>query len=716
MNPSNQAVALPPRRRFLKASATLAGGLAVGFWLPGAQRAQAAGSLHTPNAWVHIADDNTITLISNQSEMGQGVYTALPMLLAEELDVDVRRVKVAIAPPGAVYVNPVLHAQLTGGSSSVRGMYEPLRLAGAQVRQMLLTAAAARWNVDRSLLKTDNAVVTGPGGRRATFGQLAQAASQLPVPQDAQPKDPKDFKLVGKPTRRLDTPAKVNGTAVFGVDVRLPGMVYAAIEMCPVVGGSVRSFDGSGAKAQRGVIDVVSTGDGVAVVADSWWRAKKAREALRIVWDEGPSAKVSTASMRETFQRALDAGTPIEIAKPVGDVDAAMARAAKVHRVEYWSQSLAHATLEPMNFTASYRDGKIRLIGPTQFQQAAQGAVAAALKLKPEDVSVETTFLGGGFGRRIEVDFIVQAALVSRAVERPVKLLWTREDDMTHDFYRPIAVNRIEVGLDADGMPLAWKYRASSQSIFVRVFGWDPKKLDPLMVEYAVTPYKLPNARYEVVHSDAGLRVGFWRSVSHPFNAFVNEGLIDELAALAGKDAVAYRLALLQEQPRAARVLELAAQKGGWGRPAPAGRVRGVAFMEGYEGLHAMVAELSVEGSAVRVHKVTVACDIGRMVNPDTVRAQIESSVAFGLGAALMQEVTFENGRAQQRNFDGFPMLRMHEHPPQIDITLVPSEEKPGGIGEPVTALMIAATANAVSAATGRRVRRLPITAQMLSA
>ena len=705
------------RRNFLKSSALAGGTLMLGMTLPFAGGRLALASVaHRPNAWIRISDDNTITLLSNHSEMGQGVYTALPMLLAEELSVDLKQVKIEIAPPGKAYINPILGGQLTGGSASVRGMHIILRTAGAQVREMLVSAAAAKWGVDASRLTAANGVVSGPGGKRATYGQLAEAASRLPVPENVRLKDAKDFRIVGKSIKRLDTPSKVNGSAVFGIDVKLPGMVYAAIQMCPVVGGSVKSFDGTAAKTQPGVIDVVPTGDGVAVVADSWWRARKARDLLKIEWDEGPSAKVSTASLRNTFLKALDTGTPIPAGKPVGDVDAALQKAAKVFRADYWSHSLAHATLEPQNFTAYYKDGKLRLIGPTQNQGAAQAVLAMVLQMKPEDITVETTFLGGGFGRRLELDFIIQAALISKALSRPVKLIWTREDDTTHDFYRPIAINRFEIGLDEKGMPTAWKFKLSSQSVTMRFFQWkDPNQYDPFMAEYAITAYNLPNAKYDIYNTDAGMRVGFWRAVSHPINTFANEGVIDELAALAGKDPVAYRLSLLEGKARHTHVLEVAARKSGWDTPVPAGRTRGVALMEGYEGVHALVSEISLLGGVVKVHKVTVVSDIGMLVNPDIAKAQIQSSVAFGLGAALMQEITFENGRAQQRNFDSYPLLRMNEHPPLIDITLVESAASPAGIGEPIAAVVQAATANAVSTALGKRIRKLPMTPEAIS-
>lgn len=695
------------RRGFVKGSAAMSGGMLVGFTLPFGGPAQAAGLVHTPNAWVHIADDNTITLMSARAEMGQGVYTSMPMLIAEELNVDVQKVKVAFAPPGKVYGNALIFGlQLTGGSTSVREGWEKLRIAGAQVREMLVAAAAQKWGVDASTLKAENGVVTGPKGKKATYGQLAEAASRLPVPEKVAIKDASQFRIVGKPTTRLDTPAKVNGTARFGIDVKLPGMVYASLEQTPVLGGTVKSFDASKAKAMPGVIDVVQIPDGVAVVADSYWRAVKAREVLKVEWDEGPNANLSTTAMFAGTRAALDSGKPLPL-KKVGDAAGVIAGAAKVVRAEYMTQNLSHSPMEPMNFTAHFEGDRIRLIGPTQWPDNAQGTVAKLLGIKPENVAVESTFLGGGFGRRIDIDFIIQAAQISKAVNKPVKLIWTREDDMQHDFYRPLAVHRLAAAVGADGKPTAHTWRVASQSITGRVFGLPPEAPDGLMTEAAVALYDIPAVQHDTVKHDAGLRVGYWRAVSHNMNAFANESFIDELAAAAGKDPVAYRLSLLDSQPRAAAVLKQAADKAGWNTPAPAGRARGVALMEGYDSYVAQVVEVSMKDGAPVVHKATVVADVGQMVNPDTVLAQIQSSVIFGLSAALWGEITVEKGRIQQFNFDKFRVMRNHEAP-QVDVTLVQSKEKPGGIGEPVTALQAPSVANAMAALTGKRVRRTP--------
>lgn len=696
------------RRDFLKTSTAVSGGLILGIALPGVlSQADAAGTLHTPNAWVHIADDNTITLISARSEMGQGVYTSLPMLIAEELGVDIRKIKVAIAPPNAVYINTLLDAQLTGGSTSVREGWEKLRVAGAQVRTMLISAAASKWHVDASTLRVEDGMVIGASGKKATFGSLAEAASKLPVPKDVVLKDPKDFKIVGKATKRLDTPLKVNGSAVYGIDVKLPGMVYASLEQCPVIGGKVVSFDATKAKTMPGVIDVVQIDDGVAVVANSYWRAKKARDVLSVKWDEGAGAKLNNAVMMAGIREAEKSSKIIAINK-TGDCAAALKTAAKTVKAEYQSQLLAHATLEPQNFTADYKNGKCLVIGPTQFQQGAQGEVAKALGLKPEDITVQTTFIGGGFGRRLDIDFIVQAAQISKAVGKPVKLLWSREDDTTHDFYRPMALHRMAGGLDASGKPVALDFQLTSQSVTQRAFGLPKDTLDPFMAEAAVVGYNIPNMKQDLVIHDSGLRVGYWRSVSHALNAFANESFIDEMAAAAGKDPYAFRMAMLEGKPRFANVLKQAAEKAGWGTALPAGRFRGIALMEGYDTYMAQVAEISYTDNHLKVHRVVVVADPGHMVNPDTVEAQMQSSIVFGLSAALGGQITLDKGRIQQSNFHNYPVVRMSEMP-KIDVILVQSTEKPGGVGEPATALIGPAVANALFAATGKRVRSMPL-------
>jgi isoquinoline 1-oxidoreductase beta subunit len=656
---------------------------------------------------VKIGSDNSITIISARSEMGQGVYTAMPTLVAEELEVDLKKIKVEIAPAAEPYINSMLGGQITGGSTSVAEGYDKLRIAGAQARTMLVEAAAQKWGVDASACRAQDGTVAGPAGQKATYGELAEAAAKLPVPKDVKLKDHKDSRYVGKPINRLDTPGKIDGTAEFGIDVKMPGMLYASLAQCPVIGGKPVSFDAAKAKSMPGVKHVVQITDGVAVVADSWWRAKTARDALAITWDEGPGKALNSAGISAALKAA--AAKPGVVFKKQGDVDAGLKGAAKTLQAEYELPFLAHAAMEPMNFTADVRPDSCLIYGPTQFQQLAVGVAAQASGLKPEQVTVRTTFLGGGFGRRIDADFVGQAVEISKAVGAPVKLLWTREDDMTHDFYRPVSYHQLSGGLDAQGRPVALKFHLTSPSVTSRLFPPFIKDgVDPLMTEAAVVPYDIPHQFADVVIHDTGMRVGYLRSVSHALNSFAYESFMDELAAAAGKDPYQFRLALLDKQPRLKHVLELAAEKSGWGTPPPAGRFRGIGLMEGYGTSMAQVAEVSVAGPRVRVHRVVVAADLGKMVNPNIVKQQLESSIIFGLGAVLYGEITLKDGRVQQSNFHDYQVVRMPESP-KIEMHIVESTEKPAGIGEPGTALVGPTVANAVFAATGKRLRKLPL-------
>jgi isoquinoline 1-oxidoreductase beta subunit len=603
---------------------------------------------------------------------------------------------------------------ITGGSTSVREGWEKLRVAGAQVREMLVAAAAQEWGVAASAVKADNGMLTGPGGKKATYGQMAEAASKQPVPEKPFIKAAKDFRVVGKRIPRTDVPAKVNGTAQFGIDVKLPGMVYASLEQSPVIGGTVKSVDSAAAKAMPGVVDVVQIPDGVAVVANSYWGAVKARRALKIEWDLGPGASLSTAGMIQGHLDAAQSGKVIAVQPAKGDAKGAIGSAAKVVNATYISPLQSHSPLEPMNFTAHVTAGKALLIGPTQFQQGAQGATAAALGLKPEDVDVQTTFLGGGFGRRIELDFVVQAAQISKAVKLPVKLLWSREDDMTHDFYRPMGVNQLSGGLDANGKLTGLHHKVTSQSITQRAFGLPKDTLDPFMVEYAVAPYNVANTQHDLVIHDAGLRVGYWRAVSHNMNAFANESFVDELALAAGKDPVEFRMGMLEGKPRFQAVLQDAVNKSGYKKGAPKGRALGVALMDGYDTYLAVIAEVSLGADGeVRVHKVTASVDLGMVVNPEIVDQQIQSSVIMGMGTALKHSHTIEGGRIQQTNFNTYPLVRTNETP-DIIISQLKSAEKPGGIGEPFCAAIVPALANAVAKLTGKRIRQLPLTGKAI--
>jgi len=696
----------PSRRAFLKSGAAASGALVIGVTLPDAM-AKMSVTTSMPNAWIRIGSDNSVTILCARSEMGQGVVMAMPTLVAEELEVDLHRIKVDFAPPGEVYINSMLGGQLTGGSTSVRDGWEKLRIAGAQARSMLVQAAADKWHVDASKCRAQNGVVSGPGGKKASYGQLAEAASKLTPPKEVKLKPASEFRYVGKPLKRLDTADKIRGKAEYGIDTRLPGMLYASLAQCPVIGGKVVSFDAEQAKSMPGVKHVVQVTDGVAVVADSWYRARKARDTLKIQWDEGPNKALSTESVFAGLAEAMS--KPEAQIRKQGDVDAAMKTAAKTLEATYEMPFLSHSPMEPMNFTADVRKDSALLIGAIQFQQAALGISAAITGLKPEQITVRTTFLGGGFGRRIDLDYMAQAVEISKAIGAPVKLVWTREDDMTHDFYRPASLHKLAGGLDGSGKPVALSLKMSSPSVTARLFPPVVKDgVDPFMAEAILSPYDIANQSVGTVIHDTGLRVGYLRSVSHALNIFANESFIDEMAHAAGKDPYEFRLALLEKQPRHKRVLEVAAREAGWGKPLPKGQARGIAVMEGYDTYMAQVAEVSVENGQIKVHRVVVAADLGPMVNPNIVRQQLEGNIVFGLTALKYGNITLKDGRVQQTNFDKYQMVRMPESP-KIETHLVPSGDKPGGIGEPGMAVLGPAVANAVFALTGTRLRKMPL-------
>ncbi|MBS0395592.1 MAG: xanthine dehydrogenase family protein molybdopterin-binding subunit [Proteobacteria bacterium] len=696
------------RREFLKATALAGGGLVIGISLAGCgkpadlARSAAGGQ---PVAWLKIGGDNSITVLVDKSEMGQGVYTALPMLIAEELDVPLSAVKVVAAPAGAAYVNVFLGTQITGGSTSVREAWQKLRTAGAQARAMLLGAAADEWKVDAATLKVDAGVVQGPNGQKRSFGELAEAAAKRPLPKDAKPKDPAQFRLVGTPQPRVDTPSKVDGTAEFGIDVKLPGMKYAALAQSPVLGGKVKSVDSAAAEKMPGVVKVVTTSGGVAVVAEHYWQARQARDALKVEWDPGANARLDTAAIRAGLKAAKGAS---QSARKDGDAAAALKAAHKKVEASYELPLLAHATMEPMNCTAHVHADGCDLYVPTQIQQIAQATAAAAAGLKPEQVNVHTTLLGGGFGRRLEVDFIPAAVETAKAAGVPVKLIWTREDDMTHDAYRPPAHDTGHGGFDAAGKLAAVHLQLVSPSITARMF--PPvveKSIDPFAVEAAANfLYDVPNVSVDYLRHEVGINVGYWRSVSHSLNCFVVESFMDELAHAAGKDPFEFRRDLLAKQPRARRVLEEAATRAGWGK-APSGRHQGIAVMEGYGTYLAQVAEISIEQGKLKVHKILCVVDCGHRVNPLIVDQQVSGGMVFGLSAALWGEITLEGGQVRQKNFDDYRVVRMNQMP-ELGVHVLDSTEAPGGIGEPSVALVAPAIANAVFAATGKRIRALP--------
>jgi len=704
------------RRDLLRAGVALGGGLLVGFRWPAGARAAAPGPAgdFAPSAWVRIAPDGRVTVIVNKAEMGQGVCTSLAMLLAEELDADWSRVGFEFAPATPEYVDPNFGMQMTGGSSSVKGMSEPLRHAGAAARALLVAAAAQEWGVDATACGTEPGfVVHRASGRRAGYGELAGSAATLPVPSDVPLKDPRDFRLVGRPTPRLDTPDKVLGRATFALDVRRPGMLVALIARPPSFGGRARSLDAKAAYAVPGVMQVASIDAGVAVLATGFWAAKRGRDALLIEWDAGPNATLSSDTLRDEYRRL--AQQPGLAARRDGDPEAALAAAARVLTAEYELPYLAHAPMEPLNCVVELRADGCEIWAGTQFQTVDQAAAAREAGLRPEQVRIHTTFMGGGFGRRANPasDFIVEAVQCAKAAGgRPVQLVWTREDDLRGGYYRPMWHSRIRAGLDAAGAVTAWSHTIVGQSIvagtpFEQYMVKDG--IDETSVEGAKElPYAIPHVQVDLHTTKVGVPTQWWRSVGHSHTAFVVESFLDEIAHAMGKDPLALRRALLAGRPRWLGVLDLAAQRAGWGTPAPAGHARGVAVHHSFDTWVAQVAEVSLVEGWPRVHRVTCAVDCGRVVNPDTVKAQMEGGIGFGLTAVLYGSITLKDGRVEQSNFHDYRMLRIHEMP-EVVVHLVPSDEPSTGVGEPGVPPVAPAVCNALFALTGKRIRRLPI-------
>ena len=712
------------RRDFVTVLATAGGGLLLG-WRAGEPSraamtaASAAPPAFVPNAFIRIGSDSRVTMIMNQVEMGQGTYTSMPMLLAEELEVGLDQVQLEHAPPNdTLYANPLFGDQETGGSSSVRSFYEPLRRAGATARTMLVAAAAQTWDVDPTSCRAKRGVVTHPpSGRTLTYGALAEMAATLPVPEKVPLKDPKDFTLIGTPAKRLDAPDKVNGKAQYGIDVRLPGMRIATVAASPVLGGKVAGLDEAKAMAIPGVRQIVNLDDVVAVVADHMWAAKQGLAALAIRWDDGPNGGVSTADVVQGLDTASQ--QPGAVARTQGNAAAALASAAKKIDAVYQVPFLAHAPLEPMNCTVHVEKDRCEVWTGSQTLTRAQGAAARVTGLPLEQVVVHNHLLGGGFGRRLEYDYVTQAVRIGQQVDGPVKVVWTREEDMQHGFYRPYYYDRMAAGLDAGGTPVAWTHRLVGPAIVARYLPPGFRNgIDPDAVGAAVELlYDIPAIQVEFVrHEEPVLSTTFWRGVGPTHNVFVIESFIDELAAAAKADPVAYRRSLLSKAPRARAVLDLAAKAAGWGQPLPAGRGRGVALLfSGWGSYLAEVAEVEVsKAGELRVHRVVCAVDCGTVINPDTVTAQIEGGVNFGISAALWGEITLKNGRVEQSNFHNYRVLRMNEAP-TIEVHLMRNLEAPGGIGEPGTSITGPALANAVFAATGKRIRKLPLQAQFRS-
>jgi len=701
------------RRGFLQAGAVAGGGLLLSLSLPIASREAEAADRFTPNAFIRIGSDGATVLTMPYVEMGQGTYTSIPMLIAEELEVDLGQVRLEHAPPNEkLYGNPLLAGvQATGNSNAMRAAWQPLRQAGATAKTMLVSAAAKRWNVDPATCRAQSGEVRHePTGRRATYGELAADAARLPVPENVALKRPEQFKLIGTPAKRLDTPAKVNGTAVYGIDVRPPGVKIATLAQSPVFGGRVKSVDDAAAKAIKGVRQIVRLDDAVAVVADHMGAAKKGLGALAIEWDDGPHAKLNTEAIAAELEKAtLNSGA---VAQNIGDVSKAMSNAVTKVEATYQVPFLAHAAMEPMNCTVHVRKDGCEVWVGNQAVARAQAAAAKTAGVPLDKVVVHNHLIGGGFGRRLEIDGVIRAVQIAKHVDGPVKVVWTREEDIQHDMYRPRFFDRISAGLDVKGKLVAWSNRFAGSSIIAR---WLPpgfnNGLDPDTTEGAVDlAYALPNMHVEYLRVEPpGVPTAFWRSVGPSHNVFVTESFMDELAAAAKQDPVAYRLALLDKAPRAKAVLELAAEKAGWGKPLPERVGRGVSVQFVFATYLAQVAEVEVSrNGAVRIRRVVCAVDCGTVVNPDTVRAQIQSAVIFGITAALYGNITIKDGRVEQGNFDTYQILRMDEAP-AIDVHIVQSREPPGGMGEAGTSAIVPAVTNAVFAATGKRLRKLPI-------
>lgn len=705
------------RRKFLQSSAVVGAGLIIGIPLSLhkalAADAPAAAKLPAPSAFLKVGSDNRITVLLAHSEMGQGIWTTLPMLIAEELECDWQQIEVQHAPAAPVYAHTAWGVQGTGGSTTTWSEFDRYRQAGAMAKSLLISAAAQKSKMQESDCKAENGKVIC-GKKSFTFGELADAAAKLPTPTEVKLKDPKNWTRIGKPTKRLDTPEKITGKAKFGIDIQFDGLLTAVVARSPTFGGKVKSFDASAAKKIKGVRQVVQVPSGVAVVADHYWAARQGRDALKIEWDRGPNANISTDELRKQFQ-ALSKKHGAT-AQQAGDVDKALKESKDVLEMEYHVPYLAHAPMEPLNCAVKIGKDSCEIWTGTQFQTIDQATAAKILGLKPEQVTLHTTFLGGGFGRRANpvADFVAEAVHVAKAANAPVKTVWSREDDIHGGYYRPMYVQRIRVALDKSGLPQAWDHQLVGQSILTGTpFESSAVKdgVDHSSVEgVAGSPYlkAVPHHRVGLHSPNPGVTVLWWRSVGHSYNGFIMESVIDELAKKAGKDPLAYRRALLSNSPRHLATLNLAAEKAGYGKKLQKGHAHGIAVHESFGSFVAQIAEVSVENKQIKVHKVTCAIDCGIAVNPEGIQAQMESGVAYGLAAALYSKLTIKNGEVQQSNFHDYVVLKLNEMP-VVETFIVDSKERSGGVGEPGTPPIAPAVANAVAALTGKRLRELPL-------
>ncbi len=708
------------RRNFLRVSTAVGGGLVMAIQFPTTLSASTplpepsstGNDKHsfTPSAWLRIQTDDTVIIRVASAEMGQGVLTSVPMMLAEELDVEWRNISTEFAPVGDAYRNPLSHRQQTGGSTTIRAFFMPLRYAGASAKEMLIRAAALRWNVDPKHCIAKNGIVSHPpSGQAFRFGELATHAAKLPVPKDVHLKPPETFTLIGKPTKRLDAPEKINGSAIFGQDVQLPGMLVAVIERPPFRGATLKNLNSTEAENTAGVRHVINTEHGVAVVADHYWAAHLGRKALQLDWASNDLPHLDDETIQQTLSKAIHQG---KLAETTGDIE----RAKKMPdttllSAEYQAPYLAHACMEPMNCTADIRDDAADVWAPTQGIGPVQKTVARMTGLDKEKINVHATFLGGGFGRRSEQDFIKEAVTLSQAVKRPVKVIWSREDDIRHDFFRPISLHKMDAVLNQTGLPIGWEHKLATPSILQRIAPFAARGgLDPTSTQGATKiAYDIEHRKVSCATVSLDIPVGFWRSVGHSQNAYVRESFIDEIAHAGKLDPLALRLRLLHEHPRHQQVLKLAAERAGWGSPLEKGHFQGIALEKSFKSYVAQVVEVSVDANQrLTIHRVVCAVDCGLVINPSTVIAQMESGIVFGLTAALMGKISIKNGQIQESNFHDYPLLRMSEMP-KIDVHIVPSQAPPTGVGETAVPPIAPALVNAIFQATGKRIRRLPI-------